>query len=238
MTSDYQKWIARNEVREEKRELTPREKCANWWHYNWWIVLVAVLAALFLAKVSADFLTQREKHPDCRIAYLGTAPLPEDTVTALEQQLAPLIGDLNGDGRVNVLITQYVLADDPHRFVARDITSQEAMHTRLSANENYLYILQDPEFFQANYPLLAFADGVYPREEPQRQEALWYRWSDCPTLAQLPLGTYAQEGGQPGQSQSLLQDLYVARGYVRGSSKEERAKHQEIWQSLIAGNPG
>lgn len=102
MASDFQEWIARDVKREAPRELTQKEKRANWWHYHWLHVVLAAALVLVVGGVVFSAVRNRSNQPDCRIAYVGSTPLPEQTLTALETQLAPLVGDVDGNGKTIV----------------------------------------------------------------------------------------------------------------------------------------
>lgn len=233
MASDYQEWIARNVKREAPRELTEKEKRANWWHYHWLHVVLGVVLVLVVGGLVFSTFRNRSNRPDCRIAYIGSTLLPEETAAALEAQLAPLIGDVDGNGKTIVEIRQYAVGGentDPYQEMARV--------THLTANDNFLYLLEDPEDFQERYLMLTYRDGTRPEEGTEPEEPLWYAWKDCKALAELPLGKY-QTGTSDGEpttadSQELLSGLYIGRASCSGWSEEEAAAYTQIWQNLIA----
>ena len=99
-----------NQTPEPPREYTKKEKAANWWHYHWMAVVVAVLVVVFGVWIIKDTVFQRR--PDVQIAYVGTSDLPADTVTALQDALTPFCSDLNGDGKVVVQVDSYTVDFD------------------------------------------------------------------------------------------------------------------------------
>ena len=76
-----------NQTPEPPREYTKKEKAANWWHYHWMAVVVAVLVVVFGVWIIKDTVFQTR--PDVQVAYVGTSDLPTDTVTALQDALTP-----------------------------------------------------------------------------------------------------------------------------------------------------
>lgn len=234
MASDYQEWIARDVKREAPRELTQKEKRANWWHYHWLHVVLAAALVLVVGGVVFSAVRNRSNQPDCRIAYVGSTLLPEQTLTALETQLAPLVGDVDGNGKNIVEIRQYAVGGEN-----TDPYQEMALVTHLTANDNFLYLLEDPEGFQERFLLLTYGDGTRPEEGTEPEEPLWYAWKDCKTLAELPLGEYqyAVSGEEPitGSSQELLSGLYIGRALCNDWTQEEAAAYTRIWQNLIAG---
>ena len=208
-----------NQTPEPPREYTKKEKAANWWHYHWMAVVVAVLVVVFGVWIIKDTVFQTR--PDVQVAYVGTSDLPTDTVTALQDALTPFCSDLNGDGKVVVQVDSYTVDFDAANENT-DAYYQMAGVTRLSAElssggKTYIFLLEDPEGFEAQTGALQYLDGTVP-DDPETTDADWremvYRWTDCPVLTGLDLGCY--EGltlmdDVTGTNQSVLAHLYVGR---------------------------
>ena len=208
-----------NQTPEPPREYTKKEKAANWWHYHWMAVVVAVLVVVFGVWIIKDTVFQTR--PDVQVAYVGTSDLPTDTVTALQDALTPFCSDLNGDGKVVVQVDSYTVDFDAANE-STDAYYQMAGVTRLSAElssggKTYIFLLEDPEGFEAQTGALQYLDGTVP-DDPETTDADWremvYRWTDCPVLTGLDLGGY--EGltlmdDVTGTNQSVLAHLYVGR---------------------------
>ena len=233
-----------NQTPEPPREYTKREKASNWWHYHWVMVCVIVIAVIFGVWIIKDTVFQTR--PDVQVAYVGTTDLPADTVTALQNALTPFCSDVNGDGKVVVQVDTYTVDFD----AANDDTDayyQMAGVTRLSAElasggKTYIFLLQDPEGFEAQTGTLQYLDGTVP-DDPETANPDWremvYRWTDCPVLTGLDLGDY--EGytvmdDATGTNQSVLANLYVGR---RGVWDEKQVATYEgcsdLWDALTAG---
>ena len=113
MASEYLKWKYRDVKPDEPVTLTSAEKRKNWWHYHKWHVFLGIVLLVSLASIGWHAMGLGETLPDYRIAYVGTNPLPDDTVSAIENVFASLGEDLNGDKKVSVLLTQYVADGRP-----------------------------------------------------------------------------------------------------------------------------
>ena len=83
-----------------------------------------------------------------------------------------------------------------------------------SGGKTYIFLLEDPEGFEAQTGALQYLDGTVP-DDPETTDADWremvYRWTDCPVLTGLDLGGY--EGltlmdDVTGTNQSVLAHLY------------------------------
>ena len=65
-----------------------------------------------------------------------------------------------------------------------------------------------------------------------------YKWSDCPVLAGLGLGSYGPDTTQSrsGSSQEYMSQFYVGmRGAWNSGTADNLAGGEELWQKLTAG---
>ena len=232
-----------NQTPEPPREYTKKEKAANWWHYHWMAVVVAVLVVVFGVWIIKDTVFQTR--PDVQVAYVGTSDLPTDTVTALQDALTPFCSDLNGDGKVVVQVDSYTVDFDAANENT-DAYYQMAGVTRLSAElssggKTYIFLLEDPEGFEAQTGALQYLDGTVP-DDPETTDADWremvYRWTDCPVLTGLDLGDYASDAVQSesGSSQELMSRYYIGiRGAWNKDTADLLAGGEALWSALTAG---
>ena len=233
-----------NQTPEPPREYTKKEKAANWWHYHWMAVVVAVLVVVFGVWIIKDTVFQTR--PDVQVAYVGTSDLPTDTVTALQDALTPFCSDLNGDGKVVVQVDSYTVDFDAANE-STDAYYQMAGVTRLSAElasggKTYIFLLEDPEGFEKSTGVLQYLDGTVP-DDPETADPDWremvYRWTDCPVLTGLELGSYdgyTLMDDATGTNQSVLEHLYVGRRGVWDEEQAENYAHcAALWDALTAG---
>lgn len=236
MASEYLKWKYRNEKPREQRELTPQEKRKNWWHYHKWHVVIGAALALLGANLLYQMLGIGEAKPDYQFAYVAQYALPDETVGALEEQLASLGSDQNGDGRVVVYVNQYPMASaDPQMVMAVNVR----LMADLSEYKSCFFLLDDPEKFQRDYQVLCRLDGSLPEDGDLSAEGSYLLWDDCPALAGLDLGTYSLEligEDAPGDGNAAMHGIAVAR---RGFWTEETVDYPEgcaeLWAAMTAG---
>ena len=211
MASEYLKWKYRDVKPREKVELTPAEKRKNWWHYHKWHLVVGVVLCAAAASLLWQVLGIGRTEPDYQIAYVGTYNLPEETVAALEGQLAALGADENGDGTVAVSLRQYPLySEDPQTVMA----AQVQLVSDLSECESYFFLLEDPERFQRDFHALRRLDGSLPEEGDNSAQETYLLWSQCPTLANLELGEFSyfmSDTDATGSSDELVSGLALGR---------------------------
>ena len=240
MASEYLKWKYRDVKPDEVVELTPRQKRANWWYYHKWHVFLGVGLLALGVYLGARVLGVGQVRPDYQVAYVGSAALPEDTVAALESALADLGTDGNGDGQVVVRLNQYVMGDSSGEGAVYAYASSTKLMADLDACDSYFFLLEDPAAFQENYQILRRLDGSLPEETDGDYESCCLSWSACPTLRELPLGTYTENilnQEITGDSQELLAPLFVAR---RGFWTERLSRFPEgcdaLWDTMTRGS--
>ena len=242
MASKYLTWKYRDVRPDQPRELTAKEKRANWWHYHKWYVVIGLVLVLALGSILRNALGVGKVIPDVQLAYVGGSLLPADTVSALENALAQLTADANGDGRVVVRVNQYVSAggsgDGDAAMYA--YASNTTMMADLTSCDSYFFLLEDPDTFQRNYQVLRRLDGTLPTDFDRDYENYYLSWADCPALAGLELGSYSEtliNQTVTGDSQELLSRLYIAR---RGFWNENKTvNHPDecdaLWAKLTKG---
>lgn len=221
---------------EQKRELTPKEKCQNWWYYHKWHAILGIAAVLLVGSAIRDIAFNKGNVPDYQVGFIGSASLPEDTVAALETALEDLGEDLNGDGQVLVQVNQYLLnAQDATYMVSYGAQAQLMADT--TDYQLFFFLMEEPESFQEQYGLLAYPDGTVPEKDGEVSGELWLSWSECPGLTNLPLGGFTLEGvdeNVTGDSQELLSGLYVARRAVWSEGEfEDLEGFEALWEKLI-----
>ena len=181
LASEYLKWKYRDVKPEEKPEYTKKERAVNWWRYHRKALLVAAALLIALVDISHSVLGIGAVKPDLQAACVGAAPLTDETIRAVEAALTALMADGSGDGRVVVRL--HVCADMSASPDGDQPQYAQAARVKLMADleacESYLFILDDPETFHANYQILAAADGSLAEG---RTEPFWLPVEACPAL--------------------------------------------------------
>ena len=96
-----------------EKQYTRKERWANWWDYNLkWVILIGIAVAF----VAYNFIGQYffTTKADYNVAVVAPYYLPEDTVNALQTQLAQFGEDRNGDGKVVVTLNVYTPVSYTH----------------------------------------------------------------------------------------------------------------------------
>lgn len=210
----------------------------NWWYYYKWYVIVGVILLGIAINLIVNALGLFTKSPDLQIAYVGKAPLPRDTVTALQQAFTTLAGDFNHDGEIIIQINQYVSDGDvPDAETAYyQYASEITLIGDISDCESYLFLMEDPLDFQRNFQLLALPDGSCPDETDYSIEDKVIIWSDCPLLAEMDLGSYTETvmgETTTGDNAELLAGLSLGRRcFFTDDVTDNLQECSDLWDKL------
>ena len=223
MASEYLKWKYRDVKPDPPREHTKKEKAANWWHYHRWGLLLGLAGLIAAASILKGVLGVGAVVPDYQLAYVASAPLSDATLKALEEALAALGEDCNGDGRVVFEIHPYVdmaLAQDSDAAQYAAAAKVKLM-ADLEACESYFFICDHYETLHDNYDILAGADGEIAADADSVDG---HRWEDCPRLAALAV------------DQEALAGLTLARrGFWQDRICKYRDQCDALWATLTEG---
>lgn len=224
----------------KERQYTRRERWANWWDYNLkWVIIIGIAVGFVgYCFIGQYFFTT---HADYNIAVVAPHYLPEATTTALQDALASYGQDLNGDGKVVVKLNVYPLNfnSDEDSDAYLDMAGTTRLSTDIQSSLSSIFILYDPSGFQSTTGTLRYLDGSLPQSDAD--DDWWnmvYRWTDCPVLTGLELGSYSSDAVQnnSGDSQELLADYYIGiRGAWLSASAEMLDGSDALWTALTAG---
>lgn len=240
------------------RQLTKKEKAANWWHYHRVHLAAAALGLVMVGWLAADLLNK--ENPDYQIGLITQQAIPQQVLTELGDALSPLGQDLNGDGSVLVRVAGYqvdlgafdpdaplVAEADPSSAGANSASAdsqaqfggvQDAyarmagvtvLSSDLADGTSLVFLTDCPEQVQQAMGILAREDGSLAPEDDLSAVAL-YPFDACPALAQLPLSE---------ETRAWLADFCIARrGFDPGREPEKfAAENEAFFLALVADAP-
>ena len=223
MASEYLQWKYRDVQPEEKPSYTRTQKMKNWLHYHWAWVLLGVLLLIAGGDLLLHALGSGIIQPEYQAALIASAPLDEETVTAIETALASLGEDCNGDGRVLFQINSYVdmTASGESDAAQYAAAAQVRLMADMESCESYFFLCEDPEKMQENYQILAKADGELAGQGETPETLAW-------------------ETIRKNQGESLalpdLPGIWLARrGFWEDRTCAHRPQCDALWEKLTEG---
>lgn len=165
MASEYLKYLNRDITPEPPPPpLSPKEKWKNWWYYHWKIVVLIVVLVLSVIAMVLKNIGITEPLPDYNIAYIGSHTLSEDAENTIVEYFKSRGEDASGDGRVTVILNQYVMYEDTKDYDSVKLTAaaSTALDGDIATQTSYFFLLEDPEHFTNSYQLLADESGALP----------------------------------------------------------------------------
>lgn len=227
MASEYLLWKYRDVQPEVKRELTPEEKRRNWWDYHKWHVVIGVVLALCLCNILWNAFGFGKVKSDFSIAYVGSAPLTEETAEAIRSGLESVSPDMNGDGRVVVELLQYTsveTGDSDSLYYAQ--AAQVQLVSDITDCRSYFFLMENPAAFQNATLALRNLDGTLPADGDLTPDGKYLLWQDCPALAEIPLG----------EAEDLVSSLaFGRRGFWNEKTTANAEACDALWNTLTKG---
>ena len=108
---------------------TKKDKVKNWWYYNKRILLFVAIVAAFVISWIVSVVTKVD--PDYTVGLITSFSLPAEVREELENYLAPFCDDRNGDGKVKVIVNNYVFGDTS---TTQDYQMLQAAYTRFAGD--------------------------------------------------------------------------------------------------------
>lgn len=183
----------------------------NWWYYYKWYVVCGIILLAVAVRLIGGAFGFWEKEPDYQIAYVGETELPEETVEVIEKAFAAVSDDFNGDGEVLVRVNQYTAGSlESGSTFGADVP----LIGDINDCDSYFFLMDNPDYFQREYHLLADADGSCPVETDYSTEDKVISWTDCTAFSDLEPGTYTDTllGVEiTGDNQDILSGLFLGR---------------------------
>ncbi|MBQ9414502.1 MAG: hypothetical protein IJU16_05180 [Clostridia bacterium] len=123
---------------------TPKEKWDNfWYHYKW----PAIGVLLLLGLIGWYIVQQVTKNdPDYHVVVVTKDAILPDEAAALEDYLAAVGEDIDGDGRVEVKTENLCPSFDERLSPAVGHSDQQKLVTYFSSGERMLYIFDQPSY--------------------------------------------------------------------------------------------
>lgn len=186
MSSKYFEWIARSEKpAPPPPPKSKKERVKNWLYYNvWWIITIVIVLSIALSMLFNALGIGKFK-PDYVFAYIGSSAPDEKVVQEIEEQLALLGKDVNGDGTVKVTLNVYetLSSGDAEIELYYNTASDTRLLADLTKGDSYFFLMDNAPAVQRTWQFLANADGTPPDDDDYSAEGKYVAVKDCRALA-------------------------------------------------------
>lgn len=181
--------VRKPQPQEMPADMTPRQRRDNWWRYHWLYVLIGTLAAITAAGVVWERVTKEQY--DCSIALVTRCAATPAEIASIQEALERVCLDYNMDGEVHVAInaiqidyTSTALDDAAIQLMT---TNVDKLNSDFYTRQSGIFLLDDPENFQAAHGALAWLDGCTPPEGALDWENMTVPWKDWKGSATVEL---------------------------------------------------
>ena len=173
----------------EMPDMTPQQRRANWWHYHWLHVLIAVLAVIVVLGIVWEQAT-KERY-DCSVALVTRYAATPAEIASIQAALERVCPDYNEDGEVHVAINaiqiDYTSTDMDDAAIQVMTTNVDKLNADFYTRQSGIFLLDDPENFQTAHGALAWLDGSAPPEDTLEWEDMTVPWKDWDGSAEVEL---------------------------------------------------
>ncbi len=164
----------------ENPNLTPKQRRDNWRRYYWLHVLCGAMAVIALCGVLWERVSQ--KTYDCSVALVTRYAAAPGEIASLQAALEAVCPDIDGDGEVHVAVnaiqidyTSTALDDAAIQVMTANV---DKLNSDFYTRQSGIFLLDDPENFQASHGALAYLDGSLPPEGAMDWVSMTIPWED------------------------------------------------------------
>ena len=219
----------------EKYGTIPPRFTKEWWAYFWeyykWHTIATAFVVILIAVTLVQCVTKTVY--DMTVTYAGDRVFSEEAVNSINEALAGVINDMDGDGENNIFFQQLTFGtanNDPQYEMAM----QTKLMLEFSAGETFMYIFSKSEM-----------DTYLNQENCEDLFLPVSEWvEDGSILEEASLGlsggvAYAVSLGESAYFKSLgldMQDQYVVLRQIRASEEKDEKFSIQFENAKIAGN--
>lgn len=213
---------------------TAKDKRANWWFYHKKHLFVGILVGAVVISMIYSIVSKVE--PDYTIGMITSYNVPNAVLEELEKTLTPYANDRNGDGKVVVQISNYVLGGE-----VSDPQSVQAAYARFAGDVTLgscMIYFHDEEGFSALRGDFAgffqYNDGSPMPEEAKDFENAMRPWEDFAALKDFTAQGSELTSWTPEVVQELCSRLRVSVRTTAETNLEGNEKKMAYYEDSLA----
>lgn len=136
-----------------------RARLEIWWEYEkWYWAAGAVILYLVLSMLWSAF-GWGAVVPDVQVGVVSESLFPAEYLTELTELFERLAGDRNQDGKVIAQVNVYFFPPEGSAFYEQRLSANVRLIGDLEKGELLFFLTDDAKSFEANFGVLAGADG-------------------------------------------------------------------------------
>lgn len=149
-----------------------------WWEYEkWYWVAGAVILYIALSMLRSAF-GWGEILPDVQVGVVSESLFPEERLKELTELFERLADDRNQDGKTVAEVNVYFFPPADSAFYEQRLTANVRLIGDIEGGELLFFLTDDAKSFEANFGVLAGADGNCLDKESERFEVEILDWRD------------------------------------------------------------
>jgi hypothetical protein len=156
---------------------TPQGKWENFWYHHKWKVVTALFIILVLGVVIHQAITRDD--PDYFVVFVTDEPQHPDMLSALELSLQPYGEDLDGDGKIEIMIENLYI--NPEDITLRPMvqSNQQSLALYFANADRMLFMFEQSSYEGYMRPIVEgidaglFADVDLPSDTLAENGTCW-----------------------------------------------------------------
>lgn len=137
-------------AREQMKNLSFQEKCANFWYYHKVHIFLGALVLLLVLYTAVE--CSRQVDYDLQISYYSATPIYDEATGVLSEELKANVDDINLNGSTDIFIASCYA--NPADASEQTQATMMKLSAELAAGENNAYIIDEVYYntLKNNYP--------------------------------------------------------------------------------------
>ncbi|MBQ2780995.1 MAG: hypothetical protein IJF42_05500 [Clostridia bacterium] len=208
---------------------TPQGKWENFWYHHKWKVVVAVFIVLVLAVIVHQMVTRDD--PDYFVVLVTDEPQHPNLITAFEMELMPFGEDLDGDGKVEVMVENLYVNPDDLSLKQMVDSNRQTLAVHLVSADRMIYLFEQNTYEAYMRPVLEgseaglFADVGLPSDSLVENGECWDWYGSKLQQSELFSELIKELSKQNQRCEPLPEHIYFG---VRGASGTAEGKEADV----------
>lgn len=228
------------EKKAEQANKTPHGKWENFWYYNKWKIIFGLFAAVVVVWSIVTSVTSEKA--DYTVGLLTEKTYPDSVLDTICTEMEKYGKDLNGDGKVVVQVSQFVLPGEESAKTATNISpssdlAQQQQNIQMlqayqakwisdmSVGTSMILISDNANFMQQEKTnrIFSYLDGSNPSETATDYDNMRVPIAKCPKLANVDVTLEAGTTSVKMKLSEIMSDCSISIRRYKGTAIDGKA---------------